>query len=139
MTNQMTVGDMFEKAIREDLKFHLQGREVTLHKAYTMQMKGTFSLEALASQCLEELSKTSKFDIDSMDVTSEDPAARLKLDIVMHIIKTRKAEAEENIQRKAEESLKAETAKEAKRLLAARRNKSLGDLSDEKLEEIAKG
>lgn len=122
--------NMFEKASRLGLRIKTSVGGVTVEDLWDLHLT---SLNEIAKGLNKALKEKAEEDFLS-DTPKEDETLRLKFDIVLHILNTKKAEAEE----RANEAKKAADKEFLLKLLEKKRIEGMENMSEEDLLEKIK-
>lgn len=118
--------NLFEVASRKKLRFDSKHGKITVEELWDLSLE---SIDSIAVALNNKIKTTETISFVS-DVSSANTEDKLKFDIVIHIINTRKAELE----LRRERAVKAERARTIREELSRRKEDAIKTKSDEDLQ-----
>lgn len=114
---------MFEKATRIGLRFQTERGLANVEDVWNLSLK---SLCVLAKKYKDEMKKIDEYDfLEEKETSEEDELLKLRFDIVLHMINTKRAENKS----KLEESAKKEEMNKIKAIIARKQDAALENMS----------
>lgn len=118
--------NLFEVASRKKLRFDSKHGKITVEELWDLSLE---SIDSIAVALNNKIKTTETISFVS-DVSSANTEDKLKFDIVIHIINTRKAESEV----RRERAINAERARTIREELSRRKEDAIKTKSDEDLQ-----
>ncbi len=114
---------MFEKATRIGLRFQTERGPANVEDVWNLSLK---SLCNLAKKYKDEMKKIDEYDfLEEKETSEEDELLKLRFDIVLHMINTKRSENKS----KLEESAKKEEINKIKAIIARKQDAALENMS----------
>lgn len=122
--------NLFEMATRKKFRFETLRGSVTVEDLWDMplQSRDKFDLDEVAIQLSNDIEEVKSFVVERR---VEDVIAKAKLDLVVHIIKTKLAEAKEN----EEAGVRAEKKERILQIIKNKQDAKLEEMSEEELQQ----